>query len=114
MARVSDYLGDDGIAIRWRRLFVEIVGATILAYFAGIVDIILSLANIPIALLSFLGNYYGQLIELVTDSFATVIFASFQGATQFIINAGPAGLVVAVIIVVATTYSIAEVVSRVR
>jgi hypothetical protein len=114
MVEPGDYIGANGIAIRWRRLFVEIVGATILAYVTGVVDIILSLADIPIGLLSFVAEWYATLVELVTGSLARILLSSARGAALWVRTTGLAGFLLAIIIVLATTYSVAEVVSRVR
>lgn len=113
MVEASDYLGSDGISIRWGAVWSTILGASILAYFRGAVNAFLSLADIPIALLSFLANYYGQQVELVFGLLPTVVRTSFAGAIPFVSGAGLFGYVVAILIVLATTYSIAEVVSRV-
>ncbi|MFC6757888.1 hypothetical protein ACFQER_16060 [Halomicroarcula sp. GCM10025894] len=91
-----------------------LIGASVLAYFQGAVDVLLSLADIPIMFLSFLGNYYGDLIAVVYGALPSIIQASWTGAIGFVTSAGPFGYFVAIAIVLATTYSIAQVVSRVR
>ena len=114
MVEASDFLGPNGINIRWGRLWGAIIGGSVLAYFMGFVDVLLSLADIPIALLSFLADYNGQLVAVAYGALPTVFRAAWAGATGFITSSGLFGYVVALVIVLATTYSIAEVVSRVR
>jgi len=112
MVSASDYVS--GASIQWGRLGLSLVGATILAYFRGIVEAFLSLADIPIALLSGLADFAGELVTLVAGFPAVIVRGSWRGAIEYVTSAGIAGYVLAIAVVLLSTYFVAEVVSRVR
>ena len=114
MVQPRDFLSDNRQRIYWGSLWSTLLGATILAYFRGIINVLLSLVDIPIAFLGFVATYLGVFAEVVYGALPTIVRASFTGAIPFVRGAGLFGFVVAIVIVLATTYSIAEVVSRVR
>lgn len=114
MVQISDYIGADGISIRWGRLLTVIFGAGILAAFRGWISAFLSLVDIPIALLSGFADFLGVMAAVVYGLPAVVIDQGFAATVPYVVDAGLAGYLVALAIVLATLYPIAWVVSRVR
>jgi Zn-dependent membrane protease YugP len=112
MVRPSDFV--DGVTIRWRPLAVTLVGAGTLAFFEGIIATILSLADAPIGLFAGFADWLGQLVTLFVGFPASRLWWGWQEAADFVADAGIAGLLVALAIVLTTLYIVAEVVSRVR
>ncbi|WP_226023218.1 hypothetical protein [Halomicrobium salinisoli] len=111
MVSASDFVS--GARIKWRRLGVALFGAGILAYFEGVVAVLLSLADVPLSLLGGLANFSGRFIGLVAGFPAALARGGWAGATQYVLEAGIAGYVFAIVIVLATTGTVAVVVSRV-
>jgi len=112
MVQPSDFIDD--VRINWRRLASVIVGAGVLAYFEALVDQLLSLADLPIALLSGLVEFNSDLLGLMLGFPATLVNQAFAGAVPYVTNAGIGGYLVAIGIVLLTTIALAWVVSNVR
>ncbi|WP_436931677.1 hypothetical protein [Halosimplex halobium] len=102
MVDPSEYV--DGVRIRWRRVATTLLGATLLAYFQGAVATLLSAVNIPLRLLGGLGEFLGQLVALVAGFPAVVIRSGWAGAAEFVLEAGIAGYVFAIGLVLLTLY----------
>lgn len=94
----------NGANIRFRELFTAIFGASLLAYFSGVANTILSLADIPIALLSFLAAFLGAVVEVVAGLPAVIISDGFAAAVPFVAGSGPAGYFVGLGIALITLY----------
>lgn len=114
MVEISDYIAENGVSIRWGRLLTLIVGTSILAYFRGTISAFLSLVDVPLALLSGFTEFLGTAVEVVYGLPAVVINRGFAAAVPYVTDAGLAGYVVALVIVLATLYPVAWVMSRVR
>ncbi|QIO23088.1 hypothetical protein [Haloarcula sp. JP-L23] len=114
MVEISDYIAENGVSIRWGRLLTVIFGAGVFAYFQGTISAFLSLVNVPLELLSGLTEFAATAVGVVYDLPAVVINRGFAAAVPYVADAGLAGYVVALTIVLATLYPIAWVVSRVR
>ena len=112
MVDLSQFLSSDGTRIRFGRLTEVSVGTFIGAIFAGIASVILSLADVPIALLGGLSSFLGSLIEALLGLYTALIDGGFAGASEFVLDAGPLGFVVPVGLVLVTLYSLAWVVSN--
>jgi len=112
MVSASDFV--DGVTIRWRRLAAAIVGASVLAYFEGIVATLLSLADIPISVLARLASFFGDLITVALSVPTSRISFGWAQAAPFVREAGILGFIVALLLVLLMLYIVAEVVSRVR
>jgi hypothetical protein len=109
---VGDFI--DGMSIRWQALLGSIVGASVLAYFQGVVSTILGLFDIPIALLSGLANFGGRVVTVVAGLPAVIVERGFAAAVPFVVDAGPAGFAAALGIVLVTLYIVEGVINRVR
>lgn len=103
----------DGYTIRWDRVGLAVVGAGIYAYLQGAAAVLLSLADLPIALLSGLANFLGTLVETAVALPAVIITRGWQAAAQVVLDAGIAGFLVAISIVLVTLYVVALVVNEV-
>jgi len=112
MVEASDFV--DGAAIQWGSLTTVLLGSSILAYFQGAAAVFLSLADIPIAALSFVANYLGEFLGLYYGFLPVTVQAAFAGAAQFVTSTGIFGYVLALVIVLSAFYAFREVVSRVR
>jgi hypothetical protein len=104
----------NGPRIQWSVLLTTVFGAGVLAYFEGLVRVFFSIVDIPLALLGGLADFGGQVVDVVAGIPAAIIERGWAAAIPFVIDAGLAGFVVAVAVVLATFYSIEWVVSRVR
>ena len=113
MASPSEVLLDDSGRIRWRRLGEVSVGATIGAVLSGVASTVLALADVPIALLGGLTSFYGDLIEVVVGTPAVIVERGWLATVPYVLDAGPAGFLLAVVVSLATFYVIARVVDRV-
>jgi hypothetical protein len=102
-----------GTNIQWGRLLRTIFGAGVVAWFSGVASVILGFADIPLALLSGLASFGGEVVTVVVGLPVVVVRAGFGAAVPFVLNAGPAGFLVAVGISLVTLYIVAGVVSRV-
>lgn len=106
------FITDSGI--QWRNLLGTVFGGAVLAYFSGLASIILGIFDIPIALLSGLASFAGDVVTVVAGLPSVIVESGFAAAVPFVVDSGPAGFIVAVGIVLVTLYVVAEVVSRVR
>lgn len=113
MVSASDFLGGDGVSIQWRQLAVTLFGAGLLAYFEGAIRTFLSLADIPIGLLAGTLDFLGAYVSLSLGFPAVLINAGWAGAIPYVLEAGIAGYLVAITIVLLTMYVVAQVVDRV-
>jgi hypothetical protein len=104
-------LTDSGI--QWGNLLRMVFGGAVLAYFSGIVSVILGIFDIPIALLSGLASFGGEVVAVLAGLPVVIVESGFAAAVPFVVDSGPAGFVVAVAIVLVTLFVVAEVVSRV-
>lgn len=103
-----------GYSINWGKLGLAVVGGTILAYFEGVARVVLAFANLVLSIPRWFATYYGDIVELVIGFPALIIDRSWQAALPFVQDAGIAGFIVALAIVLATTYVMALVIDRVR
>lgn len=110
----SQFTNANGTRINFGRVAEVGVGTVFGALFTGFVSVILGLADIPLALLSGLANFTGELVYVIAGIPAAFVRGSFDEALVFVLDAGPAGYIVAVAISLAAFYIIALVVSRVR
>jgi hypothetical protein len=111
---LSQFLTDGGTRIRFGRVAEVGVGAVFGAIFTGFASVVLGLADIPIALLGGLASFAGDVIGVVAGLPATIVSSGFSAAVPFVLEAGPAGYVAAIGIVLATLYTVEWVISRVR
>jgi len=112
MIKPSDYVGEDGVTILWGRVASTLLGATILAYFEGTVATFLSAVNIPLGLLGGFGEFLGQLVAVVVGFPSALIRGGWAGAAGFVLEAGIAGYVVAIGIVLLSLYIATVVIQR--
>jgi hypothetical protein len=110
----SQFTTDGGIRIDFARVAEVGVGTVISAVFTGWVSVVLGLADLPLALLGGLTDFGGRVIAVVAGLPAVIIERGFAAAVPFVVEAGIAGFLVAVAIVLGTLYSVEWVVSRVR
>lgn len=112
MVQASDFVRNGRIQIG--ALGTVLVGSTILAYLQGVASVFLSLVDIPLGVLAGLGRLLGQYVSALFGFLPAVIRASFQGAIDAVLSSGPFGFLAALLIVLTSTYILAEVLSRVR
>ena len=113
MVDLSQFLTDGGTRIRWSRVSEVGVGGVLGAIFTGVASVILGIADVPIALLGGLSSFAGELLAIVAGLPAVIVSSGFRGAVPFVLEAGIAGYVVAIAIVLVTLYIVEEVISRV-
>ena len=113
MASPTDVLLDDSGRIRWRRLGSVSVGAVVGAVFSGLTSVVLAVFDVPLSLYGGLAEFAGEAVGLVARTPAVIIERGWVAAGATILDAGPAGFVVAVAVVLATLYSVSWVMSRV-
>lgn len=106
--------GENQTRIDFGKLSAFGVKSVISALFTGVVSVILGFADIPLALLSGLATFTGELVYVVAGIPAAFVRGSFAEATAFVLDAGLAGYVVSIAIMLASFYTIALVVSHVR
>jgi hypothetical protein len=104
MISADDFVS--GANINYRALFQAIGGGAILAYFSGLADVILSLADIPIRILGVIADFLGAVVSVVVGLPAVIIADGFQAAIPFISDAGIAGFAVGLSIALATFYAV--------
>lgn len=112
MVSASDFV--DGASIRWRRLALVLFGASVFAYFEGLVAAFLALVDVPLALLSGYADFLGESVAVLYGLPAVIIDQGFAAAIPYVLDAGVAGFLVAVVIALTTLFPIAWVVSNVR
>lgn len=114
MVDLSQFLTGDGTRIDFARVGEVSVGAVFGAIFTGWVGVILGLADVPIGLLGGLAEFLGDAVVIVAGLPSVLVERGFAGAVPFVLDAGPAGYVVAIGIVLVTLFTVEVVVSRVR
>ncbi|WP_415381471.1 hypothetical protein [Halosimplex sp. TS25] len=110
MVEPSEYV--DGVSIRWGRVATTLLGATIFAYFQGVVATFLSLVDIPLGLLGGLGDFLGELVTVLLGLWSAVVRGSWAGAAAFVAESGIAGYVVAIGIALLALYLATVVIRR--
>lgn len=108
------FLNPNGYTINWSYLGATVIGGTILAYFEGVARVVLAFANLLLSAPRGLASFFGDVIELVVGFPAVIVDRGWQAAIPFVQDAGIAGFVVAVAIVLATFYVVARVIDRAR
>ncbi|GGN92271.1 hypothetical protein [Haloarcula pellucida] len=111
MVSASDFVANS--SIRWGRLATVLFGASIFAYFEGFVAAFLSLVDIPLSLLAGYADFLGRAVSIAYGLPSIIIEQGFAAAVPFVLDAGFAGYLVALVIVLVTLFPIAWVVSRV-
>lgn len=111
---LRQFLGPDGVRIRFGRVAEVGVGAVIGAVFSGVASLVFALFDIPIALLSGVTDFLGSLVDVLVGLPTVLVQSGFAAAVPFVLDAGPAGYVVALGIVLLTLYVLSWVVSRGR
>jgi hypothetical protein len=109
----DQFLTRGGTRIDFERVAEVGVGTVFGAIFTGVASVILGLADLPLALLGGLVDFNRQLIGVVAGLPAVIIERGFAAAVPFVLDAGIAGYLVAIVVVLATFYSLEWVVSRV-
>lgn len=89
------------------------IGAIVGAFFSGLVGLFLSIVELPLALLSGAGSWYGRYVETWGVVVAQLAEGSFTAATQTVLGFGIFGFVVAVLIVAGSGATAGWVISRV-
>jgi hypothetical protein len=113
VVELRDFLTDGGTRIDFESVATTGVGAVFGAIFTGVASVVLGLADVPLALLSGLSDFLGAVVGVVAGLPSVIVSSGFAAAVPFVLDAGPAGYVVAIVIVLATLYVAERVVSRV-
>lgn len=95
----------DGHRIRWAKVGIAVVGATILAYFEGIVRVLLAFFDQPIRLLGGLASFAGAVVSVVVGTPTVIVEQGWAAAIPFIVDAGLAGFVAALGVVLVAFYA---------
>jgi len=111
---LSQFLGADGVRIRFSRVAEVGVGAVFGAILTGMASVVLALFDIPIALLGGLADFLGAVVNILAGLPAVIVEQGFTAAVPFVLDAGPAGFVAALAVVLPGFYLSSWVVSRVR
>lgn len=111
MVSASDFV--DGTRVRWRFLAGTLIGGTALAYWNGLISVVLAVTDTFTGLLSGLSSFLAEEVGLVYGLPARIVTASWLEAREFVESAGPLGFVVAIALVLLVLFVVAEVVSRV-
>lgn len=101
-----------GYSINWSYLGSVLIGGTILAYFEGIARVVLAFANLLLSVPRGLASFFSDVVELVVGFPAVIVDRGWQAAIPFVQDAGIAGFIVALGIVLATFYVVARVVDH--
>lgn len=88
------------------------IGAVIAAFFSGLVGLMLSITDLPLALLSGASSWYGRYIATWGAVLAQLAEGSFGAATQSVLSFGLFGFVVAALIVAGAGFTAAWVITR--
>lgn len=104
----------DGAQIKWRKLGLSVVGATLIAYYRGLIRVVLSSADIPLSILSGFASFNAEIVRVITRAPAVMLDRGFMAAAGFVATAGPAGYVVALAITLASAYAFAKVAEYAR
>lgn len=103
----SQFFRDGGTRLNIGRVTEVGVSTVFGAIFTGVASVVLGLADIPLALLGGFADFIGRLVSVLTGLPALVVRGSWNEAIAFVMDAGIAGYVVAIAIVLASTYVIA-------
>lgn len=114
MVRLREYLGPDGVSIRWGYLGATLFGAGLLAWFEGAVATILATGGVLLTPGQWFASFAGAYIEALIGSYTLFIREGWAGAIPFVTSAGIAGYAVAITIVLLTVLPFAWVIARVR
>jgi hypothetical protein len=90
------------------------IGTVIGAFFSGATALILALFDIPINLLAGLAGFGGEVVNIVVGIPAVLVDRGFVASVPFVLEAGPAGFVAALAVVLPPLFVLSWVVSRVR
>lgn len=90
--------------VEWVRLARTLIGATFGAVFTGIASVVLGISDIPIAVLEWLGEFLGRVVELVAGDPARLIGQTWAGVAEFIDGSGPLAFLLAIAFVLLTLY----------
>jgi hypothetical protein len=115
MVSISDFIttGEGGFQTpRFGRLANVGIGATFGAFLTGVTSLILGLFDIPISLLGGLGEFLATVVRLLVTLPGVLLEEGFLASWFFIIQAGPAGLVVALAIGATAAFVFRWVISR--
>jgi len=111
---LRDFLTDGGTRIDFGRVAEVGVGTVFAAIFTGVVSVVLGLADVPLALLGGLAEFLEAVVAVVAGLPAVLVERGFAASVPVVLDAGPAGYVVAIAIVLVTLYVAEVVISRVR
>lgn len=109
MARASDFVDTSTGAVEWARLARTLVGATFGAFFTGVASVILGVSDLPIAVLEWLGEFGGRLVELVAGIPARIVGRSWAGVAEFIDGSGPIAFVLGIAFILLTMYAVVRI-----
>lgn len=114
MVEISDFLNQaDGFTVPdFGRLAQVGVGATFGAFLTGVTSLVLGLFDVPISLLAGLADFLQQVVAVVVGFPGVLIERGFLAAWLFVIESGPAGLVIALGLGATAAYVFQWVISR--
>jgi len=111
---LRQFLTDGGTGIDFGRFAEVSVGTVAAAVFTGVTSVVLALFDIPLALLGGFTDFLEDVVAVVAGLPAVIVERGFAAAVPFVVDAGIAGFLVALSIVLLTLYAGEAVVSRVR
>jgi hypothetical protein len=115
MVSISDFIttGEGGFQTpRFGRLAEVGIGATFGAFLTGVTSLVLGLFDLPLSLLRGLGEFLARVVTLAVRLPAVILEEGFLASWFVIIQAGPAGLVLALAIGATAAFVFRWVISR--
>jgi hypothetical protein len=115
VVRVSDFLsvGPNGFQTPdFGRIAQVGIGATFGAFLTGVASLVLGLFDVPLALLAGFGDFLASVVSLLVGLPDVLVEEGFLATWMFVLEAGPAGLPVALGIGLAAVFVFRWVISR--
>lgn len=104
MVDVDEFIGGGGTRIKWGKLLSVIVGATIGAFFQGIVRIMLRWMDASVALLEGVAEFATAVVQLRFGASAQILAQAWRNTLTVVEDAGLFAFVLAIAIVLTTFY----------
>lgn len=107
MVSIDDFRSADGTRILWGKLAEVLVGATVGAFFTGLISLILRVGDAFQALVNGLAEFTAALVQLRLAALVGIVEQSWRETLVVVEGAGPLAFAGAVGLVLATLYIVA-------
>lgn len=98
------FQSEDGVFLDFGRIAEVGIGTIFGAFFTGATSLVLGVVDIPIALLGGFGDFLAVLVDVLVGVPTLILRGAWADTVPFILDAGIAGFVVALGIVLLTLY----------